>query len=532
MPIDFERPELRRPFPIPGWWEPIIISLNCKTRVLIVSDGSPRFGTGGFGLSEAVDIIKAATTTDHPIEVTTAHTGTDADADVDNFTFNGSHTVNGSSRTLSHYEEIWMFGFASSNSGMTGAPLNAIIDFMDNGGGVFATGDHDNLGGAMCGEIPRVKSMRQWYTGIAPSGGGTGRIDTNVPSPGADPQFDLQSDNIPQRIYPTWYGSSADAVPHALLSFPGGAVTYLPDHPHEGRCVVPSPLNATEWPNDGGGTQIPPEVVAHGVSAGPGFSGSKPSITPPVLFGVIGAYDGHQTGVGRIVVDSTWHHWININLNGESAFALSGGVATDGLYEGGLPTEEYLQIQAYFQNIAGWLEPNRFRLCWLWLRLPILRWEWPIIQELDPPGFDDLDHILEIGKLVQTTITRHTGAATVSEVVGALVDGIDGFDPKVRPLVDRFARGKRPSTPVTFDDALLTHALLGGAMVAFARATPDTEDPTAMMKKLLGRKPSLDKVAALMSDGAAKGLALLSDDLGKAGRQLGSLRKVLPALAD
>ncbi len=532
MPARFELPDVRRPFPIPTWWEPIIITLGCRTRVLIVSDGGPRFGTGGFGLSEAVDIVKAADTTDHPIEVVTAHTGLDADADVDEFTFAGTHEYDGETRDLGDYDEIWLFGFAGSNSGMTGPELDALVDFMDAGGGVFATGDHDNLGGAMCGEIPRVKSMRQWYSGIAPSGSGTERIDTNVPSPGADPQFDLQSDNIPQRIYPTWYGAAADAVPHPLLSFEGGAVTYLPDHPHEGRCLVPSPLDPAEWPEDDTGTRVPPEVVAHGVSAGPGFSTSKPSITPPVLFGVIGAYDGHQTGVGRVVVDSTWHHWININLNGTGAAPLSGGVPVDGLYDGGLPTEEYLQIQAYFQNIAGWLEPNRLRICWLILRLPILRWEWPIVQELDPPRFDDLEHVIEIGRLVRRTLARQSGAATVTEVVRSIIDRIDDFDPRIRPLVDQYARGKRPSTPVTFDDSVFTAAILGGAMVGFAAATPSTKDPIAVMKDLLGKEPRLDEVAAILSDGARRGLALLSDDMGKTGRQLGSLRKALPTTRD
>ena len=524
-------PDIRRPMDVPDWWGPIIISLDCTTRVLIVSDGSPRFGTGGFGLSEAVGIIEAASTTDHPIEVVTAHTGVDADADVDGFTFDGTHVYNGDTRTLDDYQEVWLFGFASSNSGMTGPELDAIVDFMDSGGGVFATGDHANLGGAMCGEVPRVKSMRHWYTGTAPSGSGDERIDTNVPSPGADPQFDLQSDRIPQRIYPTWYGDAADAVPHALLSFPGGAVTYLPDHPHEGECVVPAVLDPAEYPEDPNGVQVAPEIVAHGVSAGPGFSGSKPSITPPVLFGVIGAYDGHQTGIGRVVVDSTWHHWININLNGAGASALTGGVAVDGLYDApGVPSAEYLQIQAYFQNIAGWLEPNRLRICWVILRLPILRWQWPIVQELDPDRFDDLDHVLEIGRLTQKAIVANAGEATVPQVARAIVDTMNDVGDELRPFVDQFAKQKKSVMPVTFDDSLPLAAVLGGAMVALATETPDSASPIVTMRKLLGDDPSVDQIRSILAKGASRGLAMLNDDLGKAGRRLGRLRRALPEL--
>ena len=41
---------------------------------------------------------------------------------------------------------------------------------MENGGGFFATGDHANLGSPLCGLIPRVRSMRRWWTGAPPPG--------------------------------------------------------------------------------------------------------------------------------------------------------------------------------------------------------------------------------------------------------------------------------------------------------------------------------------------------------------------------
>jgi hypothetical protein len=34
-------------------------------------------------------------------------------------------------------------------------------------------------------------------------------------------------------------------------------------------------------------------------------------------FGTVGVYDGHQANVGRIAVDSTWHHFFDINLIGD-----------------------------------------------------------------------------------------------------------------------------------------------------------------------------------------------------------------------
>jgi hypothetical protein len=42
----------------------------------------------------------------------------------------------------------------------------------EQGGGLFATGDHEDLGAGMCARIPRVRSMRYWKLDDTPSSGG------------------------------------------------------------------------------------------------------------------------------------------------------------------------------------------------------------------------------------------------------------------------------------------------------------------------------------------------------------------------
>lgn len=59
------------------------------------------------------------------------------------------------------YDEAWLFGI-ETGPGIDATELRSISDFMNGGGGVFATGDHGALGKAMGGEIPRVRSMRLW----------------------------------------------------------------------------------------------------------------------------------------------------------------------------------------------------------------------------------------------------------------------------------------------------------------------------------------------------------------------------------
>lgn len=66
------------------------------------------------------------------------------------------------------------------------------------------------------------------------------------------------------------------------------------------------------------------------------FHGSDSAEVQPKTFGVIGAYDGHATdmGLGRVAVDSTWHHFFDLNLIGDPGAVVggdytAGGVAPD-----------------------------------------------------------------------------------------------------------------------------------------------------------------------------------------------------------
>ncbi len=67
------------------------------------------------------------------------------------------------------YDEIWLFGFEASYTGMPGrgeflapAEIAAIHAHMQRGGGLFAAGDHGDLGRALCGGLSRVRGMRHW----------------------------------------------------------------------------------------------------------------------------------------------------------------------------------------------------------------------------------------------------------------------------------------------------------------------------------------------------------------------------------
>lgn len=353
------RPPLDRLYP---WGELEKIRWPIKygpagVNILIVTDGASYDQVGNFGLGLMLkDAFNVGTPpgtplpADHPayarFAFTLAHRTNDAGTTpgFENFVF--------SDAALATFHQVWLFGVSATNPYLQGAELAALTRFMKNGGGVLAMGDHEDLGLGLCGNVPRVKSMRKWWYGTVPAGelkapdsDDLTRNDTVQLIGGVDPGFNGQEDATPQPIEPAWrHGHNwwqpwrHFRYPHPVLCGPRGAITVFPDHAHEGDCVVPSTLSATEYP---GG--VAPEIIAHGRNV-VGRTKSGYTITDPRRFGLLGAYDGHlpAANVGRVLVDATWHHWFNINLRGLDVVPHS---------------DAYKDILAYFRNVAVWLAP-------------------------------------------------------------------------------------------------------------------------------------------------------------------------------
>jgi hypothetical protein len=113
---------------------------TCRVRILIVIDDpiSGGFGpTGGFHLGQVLEILDTDPWWHVTFEVTRAHRQTSATADIENFRFDA--------HDLSTYSQVWLFGIERTDGALTPAELRALSQFMDGGGGVFATGDHENL---------------------------------------------------------------------------------------------------------------------------------------------------------------------------------------------------------------------------------------------------------------------------------------------------------------------------------------------------------------------------------------------------
>ncbi len=227
---------------------------------------------------------------------------------------------------LAKFDEVWFFGTKLSNTTghmrneLTQHELLALRSWMK-AGGVLMAGDHANprspdadpslndllnLGRAIGHGVPRAGQLRRWdgVPGIDPPD----NYDTNeLPEHG----LASDSDKIPQRLILKKYGLgkfshifALEFRPHPLFCGKAGPIEVFPDHMHEGHLIIPEPLDA-DWPTAPNGFKPSPEIIARGIDKRNGN-----------VYGIVSAYDGDAASVGRIVADSTWHHYFNINLIG------------------------------------------------------------------------------------------------------------------------------------------------------------------------------------------------------------------------
>ncbi|KAG8533188.1 uncharacterized protein KY384_001971 [Bacidia gigantensis] len=335
-------------------------------RLLLVVDGYFSLGPQdrndrSFSVSHLIKTLKSSTAP--KVSLDTAHRDGDLDATIwGKFDFAESVT------DLSIYQEIWMFGYNGANQmdpkNATIRPplrepeLRAISQFMQNGGGILASGDHEGLGSFMCGRIPRVRSMRKWFSAKDTSPDIPAEAPRNWPVSGPDRAdtlqkgvddeylFTNQSDDIPQPL-------KLIEVPrtgiHEVFKLDSQTVLqHFPDHFHEGEVLgfggvdekssKPWTLEGkltfdgktfVEYPSNGSGHQEVPQIIATGTVTGghktavekgklceSGFE-EDDSLTNAKTINTLSVYNGHEVDVGRVLTDSSFHHFCDLNLIGD-----------------------------------------------------------------------------------------------------------------------------------------------------------------------------------------------------------------------
>lgn len=321
-------------------------------KILCVADGALNFrkkAAERLSLNIFLELLRDNNYFPFPFVINTAHRREVTCADYPCFEFT-SETLE-----ICKYDVLFLFGFEHEEKlKLTKNELRCIETFMKEGGGVFGAGDHKEMGRALCGDIPRLRKMRKWVNSESPPELYSAKRNSTT-QPGPNGKYDLrdQADSVPQTIYPYFLKAERKQTPHKLLCHPRqdiNIITSFPDHGHEGECNSPQDVCHDEkfsFLDDNKSYEFPRtdepaikfEAVAASMSSGGGYDGFDR--LEPKKFIAITAYDGHKAGCGRIVADSTWHHFVNGNLNGRGKESLK------------------RIMRGYYINIADWLTPAK-----------------------------------------------------------------------------------------------------------------------------------------------------------------------------
>jgi len=499
----------------------------CRLKILMLVDGYPgqflngSFNNSYFGLSAVLDTFANNPEYFVKFDITRAHRQTDTfkpdPSDTEAYERYAPHHENfrftQGGFNLDDYDQVWLFGVrANVNDAqrLTDAELDVLARWMNRGGGLFATGDHDDLGASMCARVPRARTMRRWQQGN-PSPVGANRHDTLLKGHNDIYTFDDESDDIPMRVTPKYYNLASwpfwvqHRAPHPLLCGSDGVIDILPDHPHEGEVVPDAEINLNanftagtyanqpEYPSHNG-TRPAPEIIAWARVQADHTNASdlNKGLANARTFGAIGAYDGHLAEVGRVVVDSTWHHWFDVNLVGRPVSSLNSAPFnnTNPKTQGFLATvagqQALSRIQNYFRNVAIWLASPARQRC-MFLRASwgmVVRY--PLVEQLRPNMA-----VWILGDVARDALGRRASQCMVTRWI------LDLFPPL---MVDRLIRFKDPLPCLSCPpiDVLETFAL--GGMV---------REMLPLAYALDGQKePRLDEreVAKAMIQGVRSGL--------------------------
>jgi hypothetical protein len=460
---------------------------------------------------------------------------------------------------IDRYDQIWFFGDrpqgvdnvaddAASDSHIDHSdahPLGAgeltrVAEWMDRGGGVFATGDHGLLGASMCSRIPRVRSMRRWKrTQHVPTRDGSTRHQTLQQT--AEGQDAQEGDTVLQPIELVYREVAGllpflrPPMPHPLLCSVHGAIDRFPDHMHEGEVIadehvqLDAPLDIPDYDRPEYPFVIPevlasvqsgigelrqrprPHVIAYGRTTNFYFLPPTTlalSLVPASLperfgskrFGLIGVYDGDAVGLGRVVVDSTWHHWFSMNLDGIAT-------SSDAL--------AYLKMQAYYRNVGQWLARPSQR------RSMLVSGTWGALIGSAPMEFDRHSNPWHIGERVLQILERTTSRCMLGEIVAPFLD--------VAVLAAASPSDDRPQSEPSWGALpaeLVQRALVGGIGSALLKLALEHRDLRAH-----GQRPRLNVEALRRSaaEGASRGRALLLTSVSESVASLGAIQATLEA---
>lgn len=531
--------------------EDILPLLKHRISILILTDGIT-FNDADFGLSMAIAALEENFSSAVYFEVKKATREGEFSftpnppADTPHYTgFRFNSLGEDGDLIINQFDQIWCFGLRPGNGAFvdtevtsdllyaTDAELAELSCWMnERQGGVFATGDHAHLGASMCHRIPRVATMRKWLMADnPPTFVGYDRFDTNRPrNPGETHIPDsAQTDAMPQPVewVPEYWQRIGlfriEKVPHPIMCAGElGPIDVLPDHQHEGQVVEDNQLDLTqsfsfmgengqvysgpEYPQTGR-KQTKPKIIAraHTLSQPPYTFEKGP--TPARSFGLVGIYDGLPEGVGRVVVDSTWHHWLNINLRDIAADTTSNG---------------YSKIKSYFRNVGLWLANRESRYAIFRNAVWNSFYTYQASQELASGS------VFEVGKSLRNILKHLLSPCLVTEIIIDFLPPILAEEFRVKMPID-------PDPCLTCPPLeLFEDVILGEIALTLHRVFIKTEH-RRLKHYRTQLEPDLKAINLAITDGVEQGLVIAhlfyANELEKGRVILSALKKAQPPAA-
>ena len=224
------------------------------------------------------------------------------------------------------YDQVWLIGVDSTGA-LTPGDTDAIDRFRHSGGGLLLTRDHQDLGSSLC-TISVIGATQHFQRANPESDRSRHCIDDAESLQISWPNYHSGCNGDAQRIL------VAQPLHPLMERTRGGALEWLPAHPHEGVVSVPTEVAEVA------------RVVATGRSLRTGNTFN--------LIVVVEA--GERSGGGRVVADSSFHHFCDCNWD-PAAGAPS--FVDEPWGDGMRSPDAHADARRYVENIATWLGSSR-----------------------------------------------------------------------------------------------------------------------------------------------------------------------------
>jgi hypothetical protein len=214
-------------------------------------------------------------------------------------------------------------------------------------------------------------------------------------------------------------------------------------------------------------------------------------------FGLVSAYDGDSANVGRVVCDSTWHHWLTYNLH-----AIATANNTD-----------FYKMQAYYRNIALWLARPSQRSAMS------LNAVWRVMTLSAPMAFSDRHTPWDMGERAISLLGSLFSPCWISELVGAQLNAGTLFLAKNGDQSKRF----EPDWSSLPED--LVHRATVGSLCHALKPVVEEVRRAQLLRNHVEVDPK--QVERLAAHGIAQAPALIRATLEKTIKEFGALRELI-----